>query len=53
MGNIHKGYYIVDVIKVLPYNISYKERESLGNGWYGSKVEIINKTIDDISTIIY
>lgn len=40
IGNVNKGYTIFKCLKVPNYTIIYKERESLGNGWYGSSEEI-------------
>jgi len=40
IGNIHKGYTICKCLKVPDYTITYRERESLGNGWYGASEEV-------------
>lgn len=44
--------YDLQVVKMPDFTISYKERESLGNGWYGSTMETITKTIDNCYIVI-
>lgn len=40
VGNVVKGYEILNCLKVPTFKRNKKERESLGNGWYGEKITV-------------
>ena len=51
VGNSYKGYDELSCIQIPPFTKQELERESLGNGWYGSKV-LITKVYDRYYVII-
>jgi hypothetical protein len=51
VGNIYKGYEELPCIQIPTFKRKVKERESLGNGWYGG-MEIVEKVYDKCFIII-
>lgn len=41
------------LVKIPPFNYSYTERESLGNGWYRSSKETINATQENAYLVLH
>jgi hypothetical protein len=41
------------LIKIPTFNYSYKERESLGGGWYGSSKETVNATQENAYLVLH
>ena len=51
VGNIHKGYEILQCLQVPPFTKIVEERESLGNGWYGDRIQV-EKTFDKYFIVV-
>ncbi len=51
VGNSYKGYKELQCIQVTPFTKQNKEKESLGNGWYGGLI-LVTKTYDKYFAII-
>jgi hypothetical protein len=51
VGNSYKGYEELKCVQVTPFTKQVKERESLGEGWYGS-IETVTKTFDSYFVIL-